>query len=294
MKSTGAGDERRRHDRGDVLSTSLLLDLTTIAVDPAYVEAAARRAARGGEPADTRPGRTAALLLAVIGLLGAIAFTNTRTAAPQAARVRSGLVARVEQLTEQTDQQHAALELLRAQVTADRNRALTAANADGRLAARLRSLEFDAAAAPVSGPGVVVRLGDGPAREAEPVSRVTDRDVQRAVNVAWSAGAEAVAVNGERVGPYTAIRQAGESILVDYRPVTSPFEIAVVGDPERLESSFTVAEASRTLRAIARTLEFTYDVERRKRLDLHAAAAGRATIARPAGGADPQERSPQK
>ncbi|MDQ1709251.1 MAG: hypothetical protein QOG49_636, partial [Frankiaceae bacterium] len=236
----------------------MLLDLTTITVDPAYVEAAGRRAARGYDAPDRHQGLIAAALLAVIGLLGAIAFAHTQRSAPQAARVRQALTSRVDRLTQQTDAQGTALEALRSQVGAERDRALAASSADAGLADLVRATEFAAGAARVTGPGVVVVLGDAPSTQTETPTRVQDRDVQRAVNIAWSTGAEAVGVNGQRVGPLTAIRQAGDSILVDYRPVTSPFRIEVICDSAAIERAFTVSAASGSLRAIARTMQFRY------------------------------------
>ena len=63
---------------------------------------------------------------------------------------------------------------------------------------------------PVTGPGMVVRLddaptGDGDGADVDPRTdddadgRVTDRDLQTVVNEVWAAGAEAVAVNGQRL-----------------------------------------------------------------------------------------------
>ncbi|MEP7054789.1 MAG: DUF881 domain-containing protein [Actinomycetota bacterium] len=285
---TTAGDrpdpwvERRRHDRSDVLSTSLLMELTTITVDPAYVEAAARRAARGESPPDFRTSSGAAVMLVLLGLLAAVAFSHTRKAAPATARVRRGLVARIQHLTKQTDAAGTDLEELRQQVADDRDRALAASAADRQLAQSLRSLETAAAATAVSGPGVVLRLSDAPPA-ADTATRVQDRDLQRAVNIAWSAGAEAVAVNGQRLGPLTAIRQAGDSILVDYRPVASPYVVRAIGDQGALELAFTVGDASSTLRAVARSLDFGYAVERGNNLQLAGTSTTRVVVATPAG-----------
>ena len=50
------------------------------------------------------------------------------------------------------------------------------------------------------------------------------------VNALWAAGAEAVSVNGQRVGPGTFIRTAGPTILVNITPVASPYSVAAIGD----------------------------------------------------------------
>ena len=75
--------------------------------------------------------------------------------------------------------------------------------------------------------------------------RIQDRDLQSLVNALWAAGAEAVSIGGQRLAPTTTIRAAGEAILVDLRPVQSPYTIAAVGDPGTLLPRFADSEAAR-------------------------------------------------
>jgi uncharacterized protein YlxW (UPF0749 family) len=56
------------------------------------------------------------------------------------------------------------------------------------------------------------------------------------VNALWAAGAEAVAVNGRRVTGTTAIRQAGDVVLVNFHAVSSPYRVRAIGDPAELRS----------------------------------------------------------
>jgi uncharacterized protein YlxW (UPF0749 family) len=62
--------------------------------------------------------------------------------------------------------------------------------------------------------------------------RVSDRDLQTVVNEVWAAGAEAVAVNGQRLTALSAIRSAGKAVLVDFRPISPPYEVAAIGPPQ--------------------------------------------------------------
>ena len=100
----------------------------------------------------------------------------------------------------------------------------------------------------MTGPGLVVRLddaaGDGDGADVDPRTdvddsgRVTDRDLQTVVNEVWAAGAEAVAVNGQRLTALSAIRSAGDAILVDFRPLTPAVRRSWrVGDPTRCAAS---------------------------------------------------------
>ena len=50
-----------------------------------------------------------------------------------------------------------------------------------------------------------------------------------------AAGAEAVAVNGLRLGPGTFIRTAGSTILVNVTALKSPYEVEAIGDANALQ-----------------------------------------------------------
>jgi len=85
----------------------------------------------------------------------------------------------------------------------------------------------------MEGPGLVVRLSDsirkpGSTEEAS-AFRVHDVDVQLVVNALFAAGAEAVAVNGNRLVSTTPIRAAGQTIVVNFRPLSSPYEVKAIG-----------------------------------------------------------------
>ena len=93
--------------------------------------------------------------------------------------------------------------------------------------------DISVAASPVSGPGIVVTLSDrsGPGKGS---GAVRDQDLAMVVNAMWSAGADAVSVNGQRIGPDTFVRKAGSAILVNVTPVSSPYEVAAIGDANAL------------------------------------------------------------
>lgn len=83
--------------------------------------------------------------------------------------------------------------------------------------------------------------GDGNPRETSGFSdtgRVRDRDMQRVVNGLWESGAEAVSINGQRLTALSAIRAAGDAILVDNKPLVPPYTVLAVGDGERLSTRF--------------------------------------------------------
>src|SRR5918994_1872373 len=118
-----------------------------------------------------------------------------------------------------------------------------------------------AGATEVEGPGVKLVVddakdtdqgGDGP-RESSGFSdtgRVRDRDMQRIVNGLWESGAEAVAINGQRLTALSAIRAAGDAILVDNRPLVPPYTVLAVGDGKKLSTAFQDSADGQYLHAL--------------------------------------------
>jgi uncharacterized protein YlxW (UPF0749 family) len=79
---------------------------------------------------------------------------------------------------------------------------------------------------------------------------ILDRDLQLVVNSLWVSGAEAVSVGGVRIGPNMTIRQAGGGILVDNRPITSPYVILAVGPPHGMREVFDVTAGLQRIRLL--------------------------------------------
>jgi uncharacterized protein YlxW (UPF0749 family) len=116
-----------------------------------------------------------------------------------------------------------------AAVTQDLNRQLEQA----RIAAGLVAME---------GPGLVIRLSDStapvPPDGTERDYLVSGRDVLAVVEELWLAGAEGVAVNGERVTNATAVVDIGGSVLVNSAYIAPPYEVSAIG-PEDMFDTLT-------------------------------------------------------
>lgn len=99
--------------------------------------------------------------------------------------------------------------------------------------ARLDRLRIATGQTEVAGDGVTVTIDDAlidPLQGDEtPPGQVIDRDLQMIVNGLWQAGATDIAINGRRLTPTTAIRAAGEAILVNYRPMSPPYVVSAIG-----------------------------------------------------------------
>jgi uncharacterized protein YlxW (UPF0749 family) len=91
------------------------------------------------------------------------------------------------------------------------------------------------------GPGVVVRLADPRTQPkgTNPVV-VSYQDIVAVVNELWAAGAEAIAVNGQRLTATTGLSQVGGNVVVNLQRLTGPFEIVAIGDPTTLEGALNI------------------------------------------------------
>jgi uncharacterized protein YlxW (UPF0749 family) len=261
-------------------SMSLLTNLLEHSLDEGYAEAAARRAA--GEAPPARSGWVLAAGVVMIGLLLATAALQVRNRAPAAAQAREALTTEIAQRTAATDNLESDLQKLRASVAAAREDALSLTTTGSALAATLTDLEVVTGAGAVRGPGLVVHLqdadsadtgGDADPRAGEDRTegRVTDRDLQTIVNEVWAAGAEAVAINGQRLTSLSAIRSAGQAILVDFRPLSPPYDLVAVGNSKTMRSRLLDGFGGSYLQVL-RNYGISYTVKTSGNVQLPAAA----------------------
>jgi uncharacterized protein YlxW (UPF0749 family) len=86
----------------------------------------------------------------------------------------------------------------------------------------------------VSGPGISVELGNGNDPHVPGDNRrdwlVKYVDIQDVVNQLWSANAEAVSVNGQRVVSTSSFYVAGSDLLLNGVHLTAPYRIEAIGD----------------------------------------------------------------
>jgi uncharacterized protein YlxW (UPF0749 family) len=271
----------RRSTPGDFLS-----ELFRSPLDPGYAQAARRRARGAPEPSRWQRGaglgaRLAALVL--IGFLCAVAYQYAVANQPETSRARAGLVADVRARRDTADDLQRRADRLREEVQRQRDAALE----DSGEASRLRNLDAQTGLARVRGDGIVVRLVDAPPpvdpvtgkRSATNPGRVLDRDIQDIANELWRLGAEAVAVNGERLTGTSTIRAAGDAILVDFRPVTAPYEVTAIG-PSDMESSFADSATAKRFRRYVDAYRMQFSVKRKDDMTLPAAAEPRLRYAK--------------
>ncbi len=251
---------------------SLLADLLSgTGPDPDYAAATARRAASGAKPRRAGPVTRLFAATLLLGLLGAVAVLQVRRGEPVAAQQRRALIAQIRQRTDETDGLQHQADTLRGQTERLRQSALASSDEGRRAREDLDRVAAAAATVPVSGDGVVVTVDDAGATGQE--GHIYDQDVQKLVNGLWASGARAIGINGQRMTATTAIRSAGDAILVDYRPLSPPYAVTAVGDPGTIESTFAVSPAGKDFRTLKSAFGIRFDIRKEDGVRLPAAPA---------------------
>ncbi|MFD8306042.1 DUF881 domain-containing protein [Streptomyces sp. NPDC059690] len=229
-------------------SMFLLTNVMDHSLDDGYAEAAARKkaAGAGGMPRTLRARLGLAAGLVLAALVVTVGAAQARVAAPVVAKEREELIDRIDRETAAADKLEHSVDKLRDDVSARQREALE--KSGGGDQSELVGLL--SGAVEVHGPGVRLVVndakeatsgGNGNPRETSDFSdtgRVRDRDMQRVVNGLWESGAEAISINGQRLTALSAIRAAGDAILVDNRPLVPPYTVLAVGDGKQLSTRF--------------------------------------------------------
>ncbi|MER6394186.1 DUF881 domain-containing protein [Streptomyces sp. NPDC059382] len=228
-------------------SMSLLTHVMDHSLDEGYAEASARSAADGtaGLPRTLKAKLGLAAGLVIAAMVVTLGAAEARISAPVLAKERQELIDRVERADEHATTVERDIERLRTEVADSQREALKQHGGDqGQLVALL------AGAGDVRGPGIKLTVDDakgsssagggGPRESAgfANTGRLRDRDMQKIVNGLWQSGAEAISINGQRLTALSAIRAAGDAILVDNKPLVPPYEVLAVGDKKKLGTAF--------------------------------------------------------
>jgi uncharacterized protein YlxW (UPF0749 family) len=143
-------------------------------------------------------------------------------------------------------------------LNADRDRlAGTIDAAHGRssntaLAAMLRrseELAGDAGLDPMHGPGLIVTLNDAQRdangrfpRDASPDDLVVhQQDIQAVLNAMWTAGAEAIEMQDQRIIATSSPRCVGNTLLLNGRTYSPPYKITAIGDAAAMQAALAAA-----------------------------------------------------
>ena len=225
-------------------ATMGLLDyVTAYSLDQDYAHVAEQRgdvpSRRRGRPG-LKAGSVAAM--AVFGVLVATVGIQTARTEPVRESSQEALAAQARDQRAELDEAREEVLRLRRAVDRTQEKVLAASEAGRILQGQLATLGVVSGAAPATGPGVRIVVDDNPEPDTDR-QVVFDKDLQILVNGLWSAGAEAIAVNGQRVTSLTSIRTAGEAITVNLRSLSRPYTVTALGDPDQLPARFVESAA---------------------------------------------------
>jgi uncharacterized protein YlxW (UPF0749 family) len=193
---------------------------------------------RAGEQAPSRKFNTplTALVLAAFALLVMVAAVQTRNDRPATERERSTLISDVAARKELQATREATAERLRKEV-ADLSGSVD------RFDPAYQNLRLEAGDVAATGPGITVVVS--PSTLGNTDGSVTDDDLQILINGLWYAGAEAVAINGERIGSLTGIHFANGAINVNFNNIAPPYTVVALGQSDSLLQRFEHNPAGR-------------------------------------------------
>ena len=252
-------------------SMSLLTSLLANPLDAGYEH---YRAEHGSRPASVS-GKIAVFAVAVALGFGSIVATSSLRA--PAGDVKSDLKSQASERT-------AAVETLNDEVQS-LGRAIDQYSQSGSTAPSNPAQDLMTATKPVSGPGITVTLTDR-SGTGKGNGNVRDQDLAMVVNAMWAAGADAVSINGQRVGPETFVRTSGSVILVNVTAVSSPYEVAAIVDANALSVALVRGATGDYLSAAQSVTGMTVSSKVSDNLQMEALTLTDSHYATPVGGSN--------
>ena len=181
--------------------------------------------------------------------------TRLRTASEaDLARILSGLSTEADSLREE-------ISTLRLQLRDLETSTERGESAEEAANSRLATLSVLAGTVPVEGPGILLTIDD-------PAGRL---DYERFVDIVQElrdAGAEAIAVNGLRVGAGSAFSGEDGRILLDGRPLRDPYRVEAIGAGDTLQGGLEIPGG--IMDTLSSIPEVTASLGRRSSLELPA------------------------
>jgi uncharacterized protein YlxW (UPF0749 family) len=244
-------------DTLDRSRTPLLTLITQEALDRDYQVAASRRGPDEHEGAGSRT--AVVLVVAAFAMLVTIAAVQTSRNADVEDASRASLIKRVESRREVL----AGLQDEVARLREDNNTAEDDLRRLGERysAVQARRSELGALTgfARVTGDGVRVSLDN--AEFADPTAQMRDSDLALLVDGLWAAGAEAVAINGQRLTSVSAIRNSGPAIEVNSIGIAPPYTVTAIGDRGELAANLLETPSGLAFVSLANQYGFRYDID---------------------------------
>lgn len=261
------------------LTAATLNELLNNTLDPGYRSAKARN-----RPKQWWDGPAVWLGCLLIGLVFVVAYQQSHLAAPARDAARRDLINRITAAQSNANGLENQAKVLSSQVGQLRD-----AQLPGDTAA-VKDAEIAAGSIAVSGPGMQVEIGDPTSTPSQgngrpgttprsDVAVLRDSDLRAVVNQLWNSGAEAISINGQRLTPTSFIRVAGENILVDFQPISSPYTVSAIGDSNGLQVGFAQSAVARRLKTLVAVDNISFRFGGKSKLNLPSVTVGQPQYA---------------
>ena len=221
------------------------------------------------------------VLVPVVALMAGLLFaTSSRTALGTDLRAGassqlSGLIGQRDAAVARQQQELAGLQQQIQRLTdqaASRNTEVAAA------AAQADEGVTSAGLTPLTGAGLSVTLDDAPPQPGGGLPSGANKDtlvihqadVQGVVNALWAAGADGVAIMGQRMIATSAVICVGSVLLLQGRTYSPPFVVTAVGNSVAMRQQLAASRDVQLLKADVDAYGLTYDVSDQRRVDLPA------------------------
>ncbi|MFL6161896.1 MAG: DUF881 domain-containing protein [Jatrophihabitantaceae bacterium] len=217
------------------------------------------------------------VLVPVVALLaGLLAATTAHTARGTDLRSagRTNIPDLIRQAEGRVASENEQVKQLQNDVAAQTNRLAQSDATIAGINASAAPLRTPAGLVPMTGPGLTLVLDD-----AHPAVPVTDpveanaiivhqSDMQAAVNAFWAGGAEAVMVMNQRLVQTSAIRCVGNTLLLNGRVFSPPFNIAAIGPADAMRAALDRSTGMRQYRKDAQTYGLGYQLKTANKLSV--------------------------
>lgn len=175
------------------------------------------------------------------GMLGIQVRSQEERGEMQVGRQTSALVAMLTRSQAQLEQQGAEIERLRARLAQYEEEVAR----ERGLVRELQASRILLGTVAVTGPGIELEVADSTMRASagpggEELFVVHDLQLLQIANELWAAGAEAIALNGQRLTMGSAIICSARLIEVNGVAIASPFVFHAVGDRDKLVSALSI------------------------------------------------------
>jgi uncharacterized protein YlxW (UPF0749 family) len=179
---------------------------------------------------------TLGVALLALGFLTAAQLASEGPRVRYTTQERTPLVETANELQAQQDGLKSRILDLRARIQTIETQGAGSADLVRQLNAKLQEARIAGGLVALTGTGIVIQIEDSktpvPPDGSESDYLVGSTDIRLVVEQLWGAGAEAIAVNGERITPTSAIIDVGTSLLVNSAYLAPPYQITALGAPD--------------------------------------------------------------